>query len=113
MAMPFDYCKSETQNHHQTNQGYTLIQQPQQQMTTISPIINHHPQYTSIASSGKYYYFYLPTASLAVKSFVIILYRFVLDSTSQFFHSSSPHKHSSSTNRQQCTPTTVNPVDIA
>jgi len=54
--MPFDYCKSEAQNHHQPNQGYTLIQQPQQQMTAISPIINHHPQYTSIASSGKYYY---------------------------------------------------------
>ncbi|CAH1708038.1 unnamed protein product [Aphis gossypii] len=54
MAMPFDYCKSETQNHHQPNQGYTLIQQPQQQMTTLSPIINHHPQYTSIASSGSF-----------------------------------------------------------
>lgn len=51
MTMPFDYCKTETQNH-QPNQGYTLIQQPQQQMATISPIINHHPQYTSIASSG-------------------------------------------------------------
>lgn len=51
--MPFDYCKSDTQNH-QPNQGYTLIQQPQQQMATISPIINHHPQYTSIASSGNY-----------------------------------------------------------
>ncbi|XP_022173862.1 uncharacterized protein LOC111036220 isoform X4 [Myzus persicae] len=54
MTMPFDYCKSETQNHHQPNQGYTLIQQPQQHMTTISPIINHHPQYTSIASSGSF-----------------------------------------------------------
>lgn len=54
MTMPFDYCKSEAQNH-QPNQGYTLIQPPQQQMATISPIINHQPQYTSIASSGNYY----------------------------------------------------------
>ncbi|VVC35716.1 Hypothetical protein CINCED_3A015236 [Cinara cedri] len=54
MTMPYDYCKSETQNH-QPNQGYTLIQQqPQQQMATLSPIINHHPQYTSIASSGSF-----------------------------------------------------------
>lgn len=53
MTMPFDYCKPEAQNH-QPNQGYTLIQQPPQQMATISPIINHHPQYTSIASSGSF-----------------------------------------------------------
>lgn len=55
MTVPFDYCKSDTQNH-QPNQSYTLIQQPQQQMATISPIINHHPQYTSIASSGNNYF---------------------------------------------------------
>ncbi|XP_050541602.1 uncharacterized protein LOC126905686 isoform X2 [Daktulosphaira vitifoliae] len=51
MTMPFDYCKQDTQS--QTNQGFTLIQQPSQQMATISPIINH-PQYTSIASAGSY-----------------------------------------------------------
>jgi len=51
--MPFDYCKPEAQTH-QPNPGYTLIQQSPQQMATLSPIINHHPQYTSIASSGKY-----------------------------------------------------------
>jgi len=98
MTMPFDYCKSETQNHHQPNQGYTLIQQPQQQMTTISPIINHHPQYTSIASSGKYYYFYLLTVSPIFNSLVMVLFRFIPDSTSQLFHSACPHKHSPSTN---------------
>lgn len=98
MTMPFDYCKSETQNHHQPNQGYTLIQQPQQQMTTISPIINHHPQYTSIASSGKYYYFYLLIVSQIFNSIVMILFRFIPDSTSQLFHSAGPHKHSPSTN---------------
>lgn len=96
--MPFDYCKSETQNHQQPNQGYTLIQQPQQQMTAISPIINHHPQYTSIASSGKYYYFYLLIVSQIFNLLVMILFRFIPDSTSQFFHSTGPRKHSPSTN---------------
>lgn len=71
--MPFDYCKPEAQN--QPNQGYTLIQQPQQQMATISPIINHHPQYTSIASSGSYLFIFL----------LLFCVNFIHDSIMYFF----------------------------